>query len=119
MKLQFIALFLPFVFTLFGYTVTEKQTGFCAPPVYENTDSINLELGKKIYRQKCRFCHGKTGSRKTKRIPALRDSKLNLKQLTQVISHGRNNMAAYKNKLSKNEILSVAAYVQTFKQKAD
>ncbi len=115
MKLLIIATLFPLAFQLFSNNISIEQITFNCYKA--NTDTVNLALGKKIYRKKCRFCHGKTGGRKTRKIPALKNTKLSLHQITTVVTNGRNNMAAYKNRLTKNEIYNVAAYVQTLKHK--
>jgi cytochrome c6 len=114
MKLLILTILFPFAFQFFSNDITTEQVTFNGNKA--DTDTINIALGKKIYRKKCRFCHGKTGGRKTRKIPALKNTKLSLNQIITVVTNGRNNMGAYKNRLTKNEILNVAAYVQTLKQ---
>lgn len=115
MKLLITAIFFSLALQFFNNDITTEHVMFNSKK--NDTDTVNLELGKKIYRKKCRFCHGKTGGRKTRKIPELRNTKLNLNQTIIVVTNGRINMAAYKNRLSKSEIHNVAAYVQTLNKK--
>jgi cytochrome c553 len=83
-------------------------------------------IGFKIYQDKCLTCHGKTGDGKTEAAELL-DTKLpdfsstdytsTLNQIIKFTQEGKGeDMPAYKDKLSKEEIQAVAEYIQEFRR---
>lgn len=75
--------------------------------------------GEGIYQARCLVCHGKDGVPKSfaKGSPAFNDEawqkSTSVESIEKVIADGRNKMPAFRNKLTQEEIRSVAAYVKT------
>lgn len=73
--------------------------------------------GKKIYKQYCITCHGLYGDMGASGAANLAESKLSLDERIQVITNGRNTMAAFKSLLNEDKIKAVAKYTQELKKK--
>jgi cytochrome c6 len=69
--------------------------------------------GRDIFRDKCRRCHGKNGSRGFAGAADLQRSLLDEKTLYAVISNGRGTMPAWKNKLGPGQIRQLVVYLRT------
>jgi cytochrome c6 len=69
-----------------------------------------------VYAKRCASCHGKDGkgSPVGQKLGAqdLTATKLSEKQLEETIENGRGKMAAYKGKLSEDEIKSLAHFIK-------
>ena len=85
----------------------------------------DIALGKKIYHERCKVCHGNLGDGKTFAANALfpppknftsksTEMELSLKRMIRSITKGRPNtaMMPWENVLSEQEILSVANYIR-------
>ena len=73
--------------------------------------------GKAVYKNFCVFCHGADGKQQLNGAKDLTASTLSEKETLQVITKGRNTMAAYENTLDEKELKAVAAYVMTLRNK--
>ncbi|KRP07169.1 MAG: hypothetical protein ABR95_12420 [Sphingobacteriales bacterium BACL12 MAG-120813-bin55] len=72
-----------------------------------------ISRGEAIYNQNCKLCHGSRGNLGVSGAFNLRQSTLTVPEKIQVITNGRNGMAAYKGILSDEEILLVATYTES------
>lgn len=76
-------------------------------------DTIN---GAKIFNVNCAGCHLNGGNivrrNKTLKIKALQRNKMDsLEAIQDIVANGKNNMSAYRDRLTKQEIEDVVAYV--------
>lgn len=75
--------------------------------------------GEVTYEARCAVCHGKDGVPKSfaKGSPAFNDQawkkETSLETIEKVVAEGRKRMPAFRNKLTPEEIKSVAAYLKT------
>jgi mono/diheme cytochrome c family protein len=84
------------------------------------------KIGQKIYEDTCLVCHGKTGDGKTEAAEFLDPKppdfsapsyKVSLSQLIELTSKGKGDqMPAYEDELSEEEIKEVAKYIQGFRK---
>jgi len=75
--------------------------------------------GEVIYQARCSVCHGKEGVPKSfaKGSPAFNDEAwqkaTSVESIERVVAEGRNKMPAFRNKLTQEEIRSVAVHLKT------
>jgi len=69
--------------------------------------------GKEIFEDKCTLCHGDNGKLGINGAKDLSVTLLDHKGITDVISNGKNSMAAYKDVLTKEQIDAVASYIES------
>ncbi len=74
-------------------------------------------LGRAVYIKHCKLCHGVDGQMGGSGAANLAVSLLTEEEAALVIKNGRKLMQSYKDRLSVEEIQSVAAYIQLFKDK--
>jgi mono/diheme cytochrome c family protein len=74
-----------------------------------------LPDGKLLFEGKCARCHGKDGTRGLLGAKNLQTSNLPDAELINVVSKGRRIMPAWRDKLSRQEIQSVVAYIKTLR----
>ena len=72
-------------------------------------------MGRVVYIKTCKLCHGVDGQMGGSGAAILAVSLLSTDEAIDVITNGRKLMSAYKDKLSTEEIESVANYIQLFK----
>ncbi len=84
----------------------------CGSNGNNNTDqsTVNVEDGKKIFKQYCVACHGIDGQLALNGAIKFKESVLSLDERVSVISEGRKLMTPFKGLLTEEEIKSVAAY---------
>ena len=80
-------------------------------------DKDPLELGHKIYKQRCIACHGVAGDMGAAGAFNLTTSALSIEEKMLVITNGRNTMPIFEGVLSEKEIAAVAVYTETLKKK--
>jgi mono/diheme cytochrome c family protein len=68
--------------------------------------------GKEIFEEKCTLCHGGNGKLGANGAKDLSVTALDHKGITDVITNGKNTMAAYKEVLTKEQIDAVASYIE-------
>ena len=76
----------------------------------------NLDRGAEVFKANCAGCHAKGGNivrrGKNLRLRALHKNKVDTEEaIALLVRNGKNNMSAYGDKLSTEEIADVAAYV--------
>ncbi|MEA5618455.1 c-type cytochrome [Cronbergia sp. UHCC 0137] len=78
--------------------------------------AVDITIGAKVFNENCAGCHI-NGSNIIRRGKNLKKNALkrygmdSLEAITAIVNNGKNNMSAYKDKLSIQEIENVAAYV--------
>ena len=83
------------------------------------------DTGEALFKSKCAMCHGPDATGKTKmgemlKVPDLHSAEVQKQsnaQLTQVITKGKQKMPAYGDKLSKEQIEKLAAYIHEIGKK--
>jgi cytochrome c6 len=80
------------------------------------TLAANLKNGAQVFEANCAGCHANGGNivrrNKTLKLKALeRNGYATVAAIGQIVINGKNNMPAYKTKLTKPQIEDVAAYV--------
>ncbi|BAZ42437.1 cytochrome c class I [Calothrix sp. NIES-4101] len=85
-------------------------------PVYASESSNNEAIAAKIFEINCAGCHmnGSNIIRRGKnlKINALKKYHMDsIAAITEIVTNGKNNMSAYKDKLTATEIQNVAEYV--------
>lgn len=78
--------------------------------------AVNLDTGAKIFEAQCVGCHAGGGNivrrGKTLKKKALERNHVNtLEAISALVTNGKNNMSAYKDRLTDAEIQAVSAYV--------
>lgn len=76
----------------------------------DKTVAIN---GKEIFEEKCTLCHGNDGKLSANGSKDLSATTLSHADLVNVITNGKNTMAAYKTVLSVEQIEAVTNYIET------
>lgn len=74
-----------------------------------------LAKGKEMFETACKLCHGSDGTLGLNGAKDLTKSELTKEEKINVITNGRNAMAAYKNVYSPEEIETLATYVESLK----
>ena len=100
---------------IYGYTemIASKHKKDIPSGLTKGADSLS---GKHIYNNYCASCHGDDGKKGLSGAKDLSLSELTKEDSYSIIYNGRNNMMAYKNQLSKENIDSVNNYIQILKQ---
>ena len=83
------------------------------------------ETGEALFKSKCAMCHGPDATGKTKmgemlKVPDLHSTEVQKQsnvELTQVITKGKQKMPAYGDKLSKEQIVKLVAYIHEIGKK--
>lgn len=75
-----------------------------------------VDNGKQLFEEKCMACHGADGTAGIANAANLLTSKLDTASVLQIITHGKNAMAAFKDQLGTGEIEQVANYVFTLRK---
>jgi cbb3-type cytochrome c oxidase subunit III len=92
---------------------------------YTRIEAAKGKAAKKLFKQHCVRCHGEDGVGETPRgqIVGATDltdqdwqKRVDDQRLVNSITHGRGEMPAFTNKLSKDQIKSLLAYVRAFKK---
>lgn len=91
-------------------TEAEQTTARTAEPAAPAPD------GEKIYKQNCIACHGLYGDMGASGAFNLQTSVLPLEERINVITNGRNTMAAWGSLLKEDQIKAVAEYTMTLKK---
>ena len=78
--------------------------------------SVKKPDGAKVFKQYCVTCHGVYGDMGASGAFNLTTSTLTKKERIEVITNGRNLMAAFGTLLSKEKIEAVAEYVETLRK---
>lgn len=78
--------------------------------------AANLEQGAKVFEIQCAGCHVNGGNiirrGKNLKLKALERNGYNtIEAVTEIVTHGKANMSAFKDRLSAEEVQDVAAYV--------
>ena len=78
--------------------------------------AVDANSGAKIFQANCAGCHAKGDNivrrGKNLKLKTLRKNKLdNLEAIAFLVTHGKNNMSAYGDRLTPQEISAVAVYV--------
>ena len=81
-----------------------------------NSNTVATADGKAIFKTYCVLCHGSDGKQQLNGSKDLTVSTLTEAETLQVITKGRNAMAAYESTLSEDELKAVAAYVMNFRK---
>ncbi|MEM7727315.1 MAG: c-type cytochrome [Cyanobacteria bacterium P01_A01_bin.45] len=76
----------------------------------------NTDLGNKVFNTQCAGCHLRGGNiirrGKNLKLRALKKYKMDsVDAISNIVTNGKNNMSAYKDKLTSEEIREVANYV--------
>ena len=108
---------------LVGFTVacggSEDTTDSSSSSAAENTTASAAEPpapavdGEKIYKQNCIACHGLYGDMGASGAFNLQTSELSVEERINVITNGRNTMAAWGSILNEDQIKAVAEYTIT------
>jgi cytochrome c6 len=69
--------------------------------------------GKEIFEQKCTLCHGADGKLAQAGAKDLSVTQLPHAGIVEIVTNGKNTMAAYKEALSAEQIEAVASYIET------
>lgn len=83
-------------------------------PMAANYDSVLH--GRMIYMNECARCHGKDGDAGLYDAPKLSESTCENRGLIGTIKSGRGGMPGFKDRLTEQEIFTVAQYVKTLRQ---
>ncbi len=81
--------------------------------------------GEPVYKARCSICHGTDGAGHTpigkiQKVPDLRSPEVQRDsdvELTEIITHGKRKMQAYKDRLTPEQIQQVVAYVRELGKK--
>lgn len=116
-KVLFFAAFVGFMVACGGAeetsdsnTEAENTTASTAEPAAPAVD------GEKVYKQNCIACHGLYGDMGASGAFNLQTSELTVEERINVITNGRNTMAAWGSLLSEDQIRAVAEYTTTLKK---
>jgi len=99
------------LFTILFLSLTLILINFNSPAL-----AVNIDTGAKIFEAQCVGCHGGGGNivrrGKTLKKKALERNQVNtLETISALVANGKNNMSAYKERLTEAEIQAVSAYV--------
>jgi cytochrome c6 len=88
----------------------------CNIPAMAMDLSVGLINGAEIFSAKCAGCHANGGNiirrNKTLKLKALSKFDMDsIAAIADIVTNGKNNMSAYRERLSEQEIADVAAYV--------
>jgi mono/diheme cytochrome c family protein len=78
--------------------------------------TIKPIAGKNIFEENCTACHGSDGKLCALGAKDLSISALGETQMVEIITNGKNTMTPFGSMLSKEEIESVANYIQTLRK---
>lgn len=81
-----------------------------------SSSTVATADGKAVFKTFCILCHGSDGKQQLNGSKDLTLSTLTEAETLQVITKGRNAMAAYESTLSEDELKAVAAYVMNFRK---
>ncbi|HEY9696156.1 MAG TPA: c-type cytochrome [Trichocoleus sp.] len=89
---------------------------FVSQPAFAADLAADLVNGEAVFQTHCVGCHIHGGNivrrGKTLKLKALQKNKMDsIAAITEIVTHGKNNMSAYGDRLSTPEIQNVAAYV--------
>ncbi len=93
---------------------TTSQVDSEAPPQFTEAflkDPANLEIGKRIWQQQCRHCHGKSAY--PGKAPKLKPRRYEADFVYTRVTNGFRKMPAWKAVFSRDERMAVAAYVMS------
>lgn len=106
-------------------TLTAAFLAGTAFPSRGETSAEN-EKAKKLFRSNCASCHGQDGAGtalgKSMEVPDLRSEQVQKHtdaELAQVVIQGTNNMPAFKNRLSEDQVHDVVRYVRELGKKKE
>ncbi|MGB3533967.1 MAG: c-type cytochrome [Microcoleaceae cyanobacterium] len=85
-------------------------------PINSTSLAVNINEGAKIFEMQCAGCHANGGNilrwGKTLKKKALkRNGFESISDISQIVTHGKGNMSAYADRLTTEEIETVASYV--------
>jgi len=69
--------------------------------------------GKEIFEDKCTLCHGDNGKLGLNGAKDLSLTTLDHKGISEIITHGKNSMASYKDVLTTEQIEAVTSYIES------
>lgn len=98
---------LSFFFIVVSFSLAYKSK---AAKAGEKIVAIN---GKEIFEEKCSLCHGNDGKLGLNGAKDLSVTQLSHEGILEIISNGKNTMAAYKDALTPEQIEAVASYIET------
>ena len=98
-----LSFFLIIVSFSLAYKAKEMKAG--AGPI--------AKTGKEIFEDKCSLCHGNDGKLGMSGAKNLAITTLNHQSIVDIITNGKNAMAAYKATLSAEQIEAVSSYIET------
>jgi mono/diheme cytochrome c family protein len=100
---------------LFVYVYALAETK--SPDLNIGSSSGGVEVvGEKIYKKKCRICHGNDGDKGFSDATALSTSIIERDAMLAMIRKGKNAMPAFEEKLSEQEMSDVADFVLTLRK---
>ena len=115
-----VLLALSVIILIYVYGVAETRSLTFSRPgmegIIENVEDDNYQLeshGKSIYQYHCMKCHGEEGNKMRYDSPDITKSQLSKDERWQIINNGKGMMPAFGNKLDKNEVAALDAYLQT------
>ncbi len=94
-----------------------KQMTPSAPSATKTEAAQTAISGKTIYTQYCISCHGEAGDLGLSGAKNLKISTLSLNEKIDLITNGKNAMAAYSSILDSTQIKAVAEYTETLQRK--
>ncbi len=78
-------------------------------------DVVVIVPGKSTYKKYCSACHGNKGDLGIAEATDLQTSSIDINEIIDVITEGRNKMPAMKGKISGTEIENIAKYILEFR----
>ena len=112
MKTAFLLLF-PLIVSIssgnFSSISPSEETVFI--PYQNHLEEVD---GEKIYKKKCKWCHGREGDKTKKNVASLVKSQLMDDEKTDVVRNGRGSMPPFGEMLNEAEIDAVITYIGTF-----
>lgn len=108
------------IFLAYGLAEMNKKAAKVEIELTDNTNPENPTYdinahGKQLYSSYCETCHGADGKKGLAGAKDLSISALDDAQKTEVISNGKNAMAAYKSAMNEQEIKAVVSYINQLK----